>query len=100
VVQSRFWAAVLGGEFVDRGSGWSHVDAPGFPRLAFQPVPESKSVKNRIHLDIEVPDIAASVTHATGLGARTKGPVNVDEQGAFQVVEDLEGNEFCFVTPT
>nr|WP_084958136.1 VOC family protein [Thermoactinospora rubra] len=33
---ARFWAALLGGEPVDRARGWSHVEPPGFPRLAFQ----------------------------------------------------------------
>jgi hypothetical protein len=35
----RFWAALLGGDSVDRARGWFHVEPPGFPRLSFQPVP-------------------------------------------------------------
>jgi GNAT superfamily N-acetyltransferase len=94
----RFWASLLGGEPVDRAHSWSHVQPPGFARMAFQPVPEEKSGKNRLHLDVAVADIARAVAHAVGLGATTVGGVVTDEQGSFQVVLDPEGNEFCFVT--
>jgi hypothetical protein len=96
----RFWAALLGGEPVDRGHGWSHVEVPGFPRLAFQPVPEPTKGKNRLHLDIEVgpPGIVHAADRAVGLGAIRVGAVVVDEQGSFQVMTDPEGNEFCFVS--
>ena len=45
----RFWAALLGGEPVDREMGWAHVEPPDFVRLSFQPVPEDKVVKNVRH---------------------------------------------------
>jgi len=96
----RFWAALIGGEPVDRARGWSHVKAPGFPRLSFQPVPEPKSAKNRIHLDIEVDagGIPEAVRLATNLGATPVGAIVTDEKGSFQVMLDPEGNEFCFVS--
>ncbi len=94
---ARFWSTVLGGSAVDRHNGWWHVEAPGFPKLAFQPVPESKSVKNRLHLDIEVESMTEAVHLATAAGARQIGEVVHDESGAFQVMLDPEGNEFCFV---
>lgn len=95
---ARFWARVLGGDPVDRARDWSHVDLPGFARLAFQPVPESKAAKNRLHLDIAVDDIEAAVIEAVGLGAATVGEAVTDDQGAFQAMLDPEGNEFCFVS--
>jgi predicted enzyme related to lactoylglutathione lyase len=66
-------------------------------RLAFQPVPEAKVVKNRLHLDIEVDEIEAAVAEALRLGAARIGEVVTDELGSFQVMHDPEGNEFCFV---
>jgi hypothetical protein len=93
----RFWAGLLGGEPVDRALGWSHVRPPGFARLAFQPVPEAKAGKNRLHLDIEVDDVRAAVAQAVALGAVAVGAQVTDEQGTFQVMADPEGNEFCFV---
>jgi predicted enzyme related to lactoylglutathione lyase len=95
----RFWAALLGGEPVDRALNWSHVEPPDSPRMAFQPVPESKSVKNRLHLDVDVPDIEAAAAQAVDLGATRVGTVVTDESGSFQVMADPEGNEFCFVRP-
>jgi hypothetical protein len=95
----RFWAGLLGGEPVDRAMGWSHVEPPGFARLAFQPVAEAKLVKNRLHLDIEVDDIPAAAVRAVDLGAVVVSDLVVDEQGGFQVLKDPAGNEFCFVQP-
>ncbi|MFC4116413.1 VOC family protein [Nonomuraea zeae] len=94
----RFWAALLGGDPVDRALGWSHVEPPGGVRMSFQPVPEVKSVKNRLHLDIEVESIEPAVARARSLGATRIGETVTDEQGSFQVMADPEGNEFCFVS--
>lgn len=94
----RFWARLLGGDPVDGAHGWSYVEPPGFARLAFQPVPESKAVKNRLHLDIAVDDIEAAATEAVGLGSARVGETETDDQGSFQSMLDPEGNEFCFVS--
>ena len=93
----RFWAGLLGGEPVDREHGWAHVVPPGWPRISFQPVPEAKAVKNRLHLDVDVDDIAEATEQAVRLGATARGGVQTDEQGSFQVLLDPAGNEFCFV---
>jgi catechol 2,3-dioxygenase-like lactoylglutathione lyase family enzyme len=94
---ARFWGALLGGEPVERRDGWAHVAPPGWPRLAFQPVPEGKVVKNRLHLDVAVADIPAATRRAVELGAIARGEVRTDEQGSFQVLLDPAGNEFCLV---
>jgi predicted enzyme related to lactoylglutathione lyase len=96
---ARFWAVLVGGSPVDRAPDWSYVDPPGGqPRLAFQLVPEGKqSRKNRLHLDIDVPDIAAVRAALLELGGQSVGEVQKDDQGAFQVMLDPEGNEFCLV---
>ncbi|MGP3919865.1 VOC family protein [Nonomuraea sp. 10N515B] len=95
----RFWAALLGGDPVDRARGWSHVEPPGSARLAFQPVAEDKAGKNRLHLDIAVDAIEPAIAHALRLGAARIGETVCDDQGSFQVMSDPEGNEFCLVTP-
>ncbi|MEU9857130.1 VOC family protein [Streptomyces sp. NPDC047974] len=94
----RFWAGLLGGEPVDRSPDWSYVEPPGFVRVAFQRVPEGKTVKNRLHLDVEVEDPEAAADEVAPLGAVRVGGLVTDEQGSFQVMRDPEGNEFCFVT--
>lgn len=93
----RFWAELLGGEPVEREHGWAHVEPPDGVRMSFQPVPEHKDVKNRLHLDLNVDDIEAAVVKAVSLGAAREGLIVTDEQGSFQVMRDPEGNEFCFV---
>jgi predicted enzyme related to lactoylglutathione lyase len=84
---------------VDRQSDWSYVDPPGGqPRVAFQLVPEGKPArKNRLHLDIDVADIAVVRAALLRLGAQAVGEVQQDAQGAYQVMLDPEGNEFCLV---
>jgi hypothetical protein len=96
---ARFWAEVLGGNPQRRDDDWHYVDPPGWTRVAFQRVPEGKVVKNRLHLDVEVEDLAAATDQAEALGATRFGGLHVDTAGSFQVLLDPEGNEWCVVKP-
>ena len=86
----------------------SVVDPDGAgPRIWFQPVPEGKVVKNRLHLDIRIADRTApletrreqvdtEVERLTGLGAsvvRVLAEPGMDHYGV--TMHDPEGNEFC-----
>ncbi|MCF2532743.1 GNAT family N-acetyltransferase [Yinghuangia soli] len=94
-----FWSRVLGGEPVDRDPAWAYVDAPNRPRLAFQRVPEPKQPgRNRLHLDVLVTDIPAATEALELIGAAREGKIVRDALGAFQILLDPEGNEFCLVT--
>ncbi|MCY1159451.1 MAG: hypothetical protein MOP51_2476 [Citricoccus sp.] len=69
------------------------------PRILFQPVPEAKTVKNRVHWDLREPGAdddrrAAEVERLVALGATRIGS---GRQGPFGwiVLADPEGNEFC-----
>lgn len=66
------------------------------PDLIFLRVPEGKSVKNRIHLDLRPDDLAAEVARVEALGARR---VDVGQSGeeSWVVLADPEGNEFCIL---
>jgi hypothetical protein len=71
---------------------------PGRPRILFQEVPEPKTVKNRLHLDVQVGAEAreAEIARLVGLGARelwrsSQGPHE------WATLADPEGNEFCVV---
>lgn len=65
------------------------VDGPG-PMLCFQQVPEHKTTKNRVHLDVEVANRHAEVARLVELGA------SVQQQfDGRTVMQDPEGNEFC-----
>jgi hypothetical protein len=106
--QARFWAAAAGYvvEAEDQAdSAAACVDPEGVgPRLYFQRVPEPKSVKNRVHLDLKPgvgrpPDERRAVARAdaerlVGLGARVLR--EHDDNGEFWIVlADPESNEFC-----
>jgi len=98
-VLAEFWAQVLGGQAARRDDAWWYVDPPGWTRVAFQRVPEGKTVKNRVHLDVEVDDIPAATAQAELLGATRVGDLHADAAGSFQVLLDVEGNEWCVVRP-
>jgi predicted enzyme related to lactoylglutathione lyase len=93
-----FWAQVLEARWGLVDEGWAVVDAEPL-LLGFQKVPEPKqSPKNRLHLDVRVPDAAAAVARAERLGAHRTGPAELDGDGnGYVVLQDPEGNEFCFV---
>jgi predicted enzyme related to lactoylglutathione lyase len=96
-----FWKEMLGGSIEPRTQSPEWValnDVPGLGILAFQRVPEAKTIKNRLHIDVDVTDIASSVEAAVALGAVTVGDVVEEPTNRFQVMRDPEGNEFCFVT--
>jgi len=63
--------------------------------LYFQSVPERKTVKNRVHLDVRpTGSMAEEVERLQGLGATVRGFIEVD--GSFWTqMRDVEGNEFC-----
>jgi hypothetical protein len=69
---------------------------PGRPRVLFQQVPERKTVKNRVHLDVQVgPERReAEITRLLALGATELWRAS---QGPYEwaTLADPEGNEFC-----
>lgn len=66
-------------------------------RLLFQDVPEAKSGKNRLHIDVhsEPGGLDALVTRLEGLGATRVHEVDNGPAGRWWVMQDPEGNEFC-----
>ena len=109
-----FYCAALG--YQARGEAGTYRaclpagDATG-PKIVFQQVPEPKTVKNRMHLDVIVDDIEAEAarwtasstttlgrraTCWTALGAtRTSAEPVREHGGAWIVMSDPEGNEIC-----
>jgi glyoxalase superfamily protein len=65
------------------------------PRFSFQLVPETKAVKNRLHLDLAVTDVQAEVIRLVDLGARV-----LTEYTDHLLLADTDGNEFCILRPT
>ena len=96
-VIARFWTEVLGYDLVELDEEDAVIRDPkgeGWPIL-FQAVPEGKSVKNRLHLDLRpATSMADEKARVLELGAREFR--YVAEGGSFwTVMLDPEGNEFC-----
>ncbi|MFY9887422.1 MAG: VOC family protein [Streptosporangiaceae bacterium] len=91
-----FWSAALGYELHHREAGYAVLHDPGAaePRIFLQQVPEAKVAKNRVHMDLEVPDESAAVSCLTGLGARVLWREDFGTH-YWTVLADPEGNEFC-----
>jgi predicted enzyme related to lactoylglutathione lyase len=64
------------------------------PGLVFVPVPEDKTVKNRLHIDLKPDDRDAEVERIVALGA-TRVEVGQGPEVSWVVLADPEGNEFC-----
>ncbi|WP_435770599.1 VOC family protein [Nocardioides sp. SYSU DS0651] len=90
---ATWWADVLGGtverDADDRFAWVSDIPGAPFEALVTQPVPEPKTVKNRIHLDITTDSVPA----LTGRGARVLRAPDGDVH--WTVLADPVGNEFC-----
>ncbi len=95
---AAFWSAVLGWE-VKSEDDYRWMSASGEPggglALVFEPVPEPKTVKNRVHIDVNPRgcEQAEEVERLLALGARR---VDVGQGDvSWVVLADPEGNEFC-----
>jgi len=66
-------------------------------RLLFQQVPEPKTGKNRLHIDVHgaAGDLTELVTRLEGLGATRVREFDQGPAGHWWVMQDPEGNEFC-----
>jgi hypothetical protein len=98
---AQFWSDALGWELEVDGDGdvlvrpaEGHPDHNRSSHLLFLAVPEFKSAKNRIHLDVVPDDQAAEVERLEALGA-TRASVGQTGQESWVVMADPEGNEFC-----
>ena len=90
----------------EQWDGWGAlIDPDGKrPRIFFQRVPEGKTAKNRVHLDVNVGEglegeqrtirVKREADRLEGLGAKRQREAS--ERGEFWIVmQDPEGNEFC-----
>jgi predicted enzyme related to lactoylglutathione lyase len=68
------------------------------PDILFLRVPEGKTVKNRLHLDLRPDDQAVEVARLLALGA-THADVGQPDDSSFTVLRDPDGNEFCVLRP-
>ncbi|MCX0245255.1 VOC family protein [Streptomyces drozdowiczii] len=106
---AAFWCEVLDFTVLDRGKDMVEISSwdptaedirarQMAPTLYFHRVPDTKAVKNRLHLDVSPIDRSteAEVTRLLALGA-TRVDVGQGEGRSWVVLADPEGNEFCVV---
>ncbi|MGW6063071.1 VOC family protein [Streptomyces sp. NPDC055189] len=104
---AAFWCEALDFKVIDRSEGkveigsWvptvEEVRARQMPpTVQFIQVPEARTVKNRLHLDVSPIDGSTDdeVNRLLGLGA-TRADVGQGPDGNWVVMADPEGNEFC-----
>ena len=92
----------------DEGAYLSDPEGIG-PNLTFMQVPESKVVKNRLHLDVQVgggrenawevrwPRVIEAVERLTAVGATAIGEHMLQGKPDHMLMADPEGNEFCLL---
>ena len=97
---AAFWCAALGYQLEEVDNESARIvpatGAPGWP-MEFWVVPEDKTVKNRLHLDLSPPEtMSAEIDRLVAAGASVLR--RVDEGGSYwTVMLDPEGNEFCIL---
>lgn len=100
VAIAAWWADVWGGTLQhDLDHDYSYIDdIPGAPVEAFDfaPVPEPKTVKNRLHWDVTLLD-GVTVDDLVAAGAAVLAAPNSTDR--WTVMADPEGNEFCVFAP-
>ena len=92
-----WWGRLLGGEVEVDDDGDATLRTAGGLAVDFGRVPESKTVKNRLHLDLRSTDLAEATAQAVALGATRAD--DIYDGGRWQVLRDPEGNEFCLLRP-
>jgi predicted enzyme related to lactoylglutathione lyase len=99
---ARFWTEAAGWPVTGSGPDFASLRSPDGvgPYLEFLDVPDQKTVKNRVHLDVAPypgDDQLAEVKRLQDLGAT---PADVGQRDVpWVVLTDPEGNEFCVLTP-
>ncbi|MGZ8738125.1 MAG: VOC family protein [Nocardioides sp.] len=102
-VVAGFWGSVLGWQVVEEDEGVISILPPdgSWPKIDVAPVPEHKTVKNRLHLDLRADGVPTGdeLERLLDLGAR-RADVGQGADATWVVLSDPEGNEFCLLSRT
>lgn len=100
---AAFWCEVLGWRVVDQDETGVSIAAPdgSGPTMDLLVVPEAKTVKNRLHLDLRADGstTAQELDRLLALGA-VPADVGQGPDVSWVVLADPEGNEFCLLPRT
>ena len=98
---ARWWAEALGWRITNEDADEVVLEPPAgnredgvSPDILFLGVPETKSVKNRLHIDLRPEDQAAEVARLEALGAK-RIEIGQGPDVTWVVMADPDGNEFC-----
>ena len=96
-VLAEFWSKALGYEIAGFAEQWGMLKGPSEGDVfLLQRVPEPKSTKNRMHIDVTTPDIDAKAAELEELGATRLTPEPLHQfSSTWITMADPEGNEFC-----
>ena len=98
-----FWCTVLGWQVVQEHEGGLTIaeSRESWPTIDVFAVPERKTVKNRVHLDVRAAgsSTADELERLLGLGAR-RVDIGQGAEVSWVVLADPEGNEFCLLAGT
>ena len=100
---ARFWAEVTGYSLVEERDDFARLKAPdqrGVRHILFFQVPEPKTTKNRMHVDLATREPEAEIERLRALGASLVDQADVPAWRSgngtrWVVMRDPEGNEFC-----
>ena len=95
---ATFYSSVLG---VERDWAWDQYlslkPLPNGLTVYLQQVPEKKTSKTRLHMDLTVPDVMAALAKVEAIGGRAITDF-VEPGEELAVVADPDGNEFCLIS--
>jgi predicted enzyme related to lactoylglutathione lyase len=94
---AAWWSRLLGGEVEVDADGDATLHTPDGLAIDFGAVPDERTVKNRLHLDLRSTDLDEATRQAEALGATRAD--DIYDGGRWQVMRDPEGNEFCLLRP-
>lgn len=99
-----FWCAALSYRRYGSDSAGPYVSlhptSEGSPELLLQRVPEPKTAKSRLHIDLRTADMPAEVERLLAAGATQLTQQPVEEDGwRWHILADPDGNELCVLQP-
>jgi hypothetical protein len=104
IAQARWWAEALAWEIVHESEREGVILSPTHQgnSIVFLPVPEPKSTKNRIHLDLasDSPEHQQAIVERLQRAGATRIDIGQPKDAVWVVLADPEGNEFCVSPPS
>jgi predicted enzyme related to lactoylglutathione lyase len=99
VAPAGFWAPALGYRQASLAEPYLSLvpEGGGGPEILLQRVPEPKSAKNHMHLDLRVDQLEEERERLLALGAKQLSDLLLEDGFRWYVTADPEGNEFCVI---